>query len=164
MSETHKKRVAAVIVAAGRGTRAGGEIPKQWQQVAGRRVIDWTLAAFRSHPAIDEIVVVVHPDDVERLADEQDLIVVQGGDSRSQSVDNGLRALENSAPDAVLIHDAARACVSAHVISNVIDEGAKPAFSNNLETRSGHSRLVSESTEILIAMLRSKPISLSRVA
>ena len=121
MSETHKNRVAAVIVAAGRGTRAGGEIPKQWQQVAGRRVIDWTLAAFRTHPAIDEIVVVVHPDDVERLADEQNLIVVQGGDSRSQSVSNGLRALEKNAPDAVLIHDAARACVSSRVISNVID-------------------------------------------
>ena len=110
-----------MIVAAGRGTRAGGEIPKQWQQVAGRRVIDWTLAAFRTHPAIDEIVVVVHPDDVERLADEQNLIVVQGGDSRSQSVSNGLRALEKNAPDAVLIHDAARACVSSRVISNVID-------------------------------------------
>ncbi|MGR3699827.1 MAG: 2-C-methyl-D-erythritol 4-phosphate cytidylyltransferase, partial [Roseovarius sp.] len=59
---------AALIVAAGRGTRAGGDCPKQWQPLLGRRVIDWTLDAFLAAEGIDTILVVLHPDDLDRLA------------------------------------------------------------------------------------------------
>ena len=53
--------IAALIVAAGRGTRAGGNDPKQWQMLAGKRVIDHTLNAFKQHRNIDTILVVLHP-------------------------------------------------------------------------------------------------------
>ena len=53
--------IAALIVAAGRGTRAGGTDPKQWQMLAGKRVIDHTLNAFKEHRNIDTILVVLHP-------------------------------------------------------------------------------------------------------
>ncbi|MGR3491923.1 MAG: bifunctional 2-C-methyl-D-erythritol 4-phosphate cytidylyltransferase/2-C-methyl-D-erythritol 2,4-cyclodiphosphate synthase [Shimia sp.] len=110
------KSIGAVIVAAGRGLRAGGEIPKQWQSLAGRRVIDHTLAAFEAHPAIGPIVVVIHPDDVSR-ATFTGHTVVHGGATRGESVRNGLATLTC---DAVLIHDAARACVSSAVIDRVV--------------------------------------------
>ena len=55
---------AVVIVAAGRGTRAGGDVPKQWRYLAGQRVIDHTVAAFERHPRVDRIVLVLHPDDL----------------------------------------------------------------------------------------------------
>lgn len=112
-------KIAAIIVAAGRGLRAGGDIPKQWQSLCDKRVIDWTIDAFRSHPSIGQIVVVLHRDDFAQLTDTT-LILTQGGATRAASVRAGLTALANSAPDAVLIHDAARACVTRDVIDRVI--------------------------------------------
>ncbi|SMX22283.1 bifunctional 2-C-methyl-D-erythritol 4-phosphate cytidylyltransferase/2-C-methyl-D-erythritol 2,4-cyclodiphosphate synthase [Boseongicola aestuarii] len=118
MSDAHENLAAAVIVAAGRGTRAGGDIAKQWQPLAGRRVIDWTLAAFRASPHIGDIVVVLHPDECDRLGYD-DVTVVAGGDSRSASVRAGLEALVDKAPDVVLIHDGARACVPDRIITDM---------------------------------------------
>ena len=111
--------IAAIIVAAGRGTRAGSALPKQWHPLLGRRVIDWTLDAFRNHPDIDKICVVLHPDDIE-TADLNDVILTTGGATRDASVKNGLDALVSDAPGHVLIHDAARATISDAVISDVI--------------------------------------------
>ena len=111
--------IAAIIVAAGRGTRAGSALPKQWHPLLGRRVIDWTLDAFRNHPDICKICVVLHPDDIE-TADLNDVILAKGGATRDASVKNGLDALSADAPDHVLIHDAARATISDTVISDVI--------------------------------------------
>ncbi len=69
---------AAVIVAAGRGSRAGGEIPKQWQMLAGKPVLAHTLAAFRDH--VDRLVLVIHPDDRDRAAAVAgDALLVAGG-------------------------------------------------------------------------------------
>lgn len=113
-------KITAIIVAAGRGIRAGGDTPKQWQPLAGRRVIDHTIAAFATNPLIDDIVVVLNADDL-ALADSlapQPLKVVQGGATRSASVAQGLKASHGA--DAVLIHDAARPCVSAAVIDEVV--------------------------------------------
>ena len=62
----HQMTVAALIVAAGRGNRAGGAEPKQWQHIAGRPVIEHTLERFARHPRIDRIMVVLHPDDMDR--------------------------------------------------------------------------------------------------
>jgi 2-C-methyl-D-erythritol 4-phosphate cytidylyltransferase/2-C-methyl-D-erythritol 2,4-cyclodiphosphate synthase len=125
-------RIAALIVAAGRGTRAGGPIPKQWQTLLHKRVIDWTIQAFQTHGRITHIAVVLHPDDMTRL-DDPGLTIAQGGDTRDQSVKSGLMALAQSAPDYVLIHDAARASVTHDVIDGVIaglatNDGAAPAI------------------------------------
>lgn len=119
MDDHRPQTNAALIVAAGRGTRAGGEIPKQWQTLGGRRVIDWTLGVFRSHPDISQIVVVLHPDDMELLPDA-DLLRVEGGATRSASVRAGLEALVDHAPDTVLIHDAARATLPDHLITRIL--------------------------------------------
>lgn len=111
---------AAIIIAAGRGTRAGGDLPKQWQMLAGRRVVDRTLDAFLSTPEIGPIILVLHGDDMARFTPTNRIVVVAGGDSRSQSVRNGLEALADTAPDHVLIHDAARVCVSQRLISTIV--------------------------------------------
>ncbi|MFK7938189.1 MAG: bifunctional 2-C-methyl-D-erythritol 4-phosphate cytidylyltransferase/2-C-methyl-D-erythritol 2,4-cyclodiphosphate synthase [Roseovarius sp.] len=107
---------AAIIVAAGRGTRAGGDVPKQWQPLAGRRVIDWTLAAFTQVNEIDTLVVVLHPDDMDQLTPAGRVETVAGGATRGQSVRNGLEALAGRGVTKVLIHDVARACVSTSTI------------------------------------------------
>lgn len=114
-------RLCALIVAAGRGTRAGGPRPKQWQQLGEARVIDRTLAAFQNHPQITDIAVVLRRDDLHE-ADafrQQGFLIAQGGAERSDSVRAGLEALP--ACDAVLIHDAARPCVTTALITSVID-------------------------------------------
>lgn len=108
----------AIIVAAGRGTRAGGDTPKQWQMIHGKRVIDWTIDAFASHPKIDHICVVLHRDDIDKL-NSSGLTLCIGGVNRDDSVKNGLTAIAHLSPDSVLIHDAARASISSDVIDRV---------------------------------------------
>ncbi len=110
---------AAIIVAAGRGQRVGGEVPKQWQTLAGRRVADWTLARFRGE--VDHIVLVLSPDDNAAWSEfrDTDLILAQGGLDRAASVRNGLQALEDQGITRVLIHDVARPCVSQRIIHDV---------------------------------------------
>ena len=119
---------AALIVAAGRGRRAGGDEPKQWRNLVGQTVLSRTIAAFRNHAAITQIVLVLHPDDVSRWTGDG-VIVVTGGATRQESVMAGLRAVT---ADLVLIHDAARPLVSAAVIDRVhaalrTSDGAAPA-------------------------------------
>jgi len=113
---------AALIVAAGRGLRAGGEQAKQWQQVAGRTMLDHTLAAFADLPEIGVMAVVLNKDDMQHRAglEAAGCLVAQGGDSRSASVRNGLDLLDNKGVNTVLIHDAARPCVSPSLIREVI--------------------------------------------
>jgi 2-C-methyl-D-erythritol 4-phosphate cytidylyltransferase/2-C-methyl-D-erythritol 2,4-cyclodiphosphate synthase len=114
--------VTAVIVAAGRGTRAGGDVPKQWQQIAGKTVLDHTIAAFAMHPRVTEIIVVLHPDDIAANCEAlqaKGIKIAPGGATRSASVQNGLARIQGGG--LVLIHDAARCCVSAAVIDGVID-------------------------------------------
>ncbi|MCB4454262.1 bifunctional 2-C-methyl-D-erythritol 4-phosphate cytidylyltransferase/2-C-methyl-D-erythritol 2,4-cyclodiphosphate synthase [Leisingera sp. McT4-56] len=126
---------AALIVAAGRGTRAGGGTPKQWRPLKGRRVIDWTLEAFAS-AGVDPIALVLSPDDTaawEEFSGPPGLILAEGGAERAVSVLNGLKALAPHGVDKVLIHDAARPCVSPaliHSILNALDEtpAAAPAL------------------------------------
>ncbi len=127
---------AAIIVAAGRGRRVGGPLPKQWRELAGRTVAAHTLEAFLIHPAIDRIVLVLAADDM-GLAPGYEaharVSVVAGGDSRTASVRAGLEALSGSDTTRVLIHDVARPLVSADLIDRVLaalDEapGAAPAL------------------------------------
>jgi 2-C-methyl-D-erythritol 4-phosphate cytidylyltransferase/2-C-methyl-D-erythritol 2,4-cyclodiphosphate synthase len=106
----------AIIVAAGRGTRAGGDLPKQWQMLNGQPVLAHTLAAFAGLPR----VLVIHPDDRARAeAIAGDAQIVEGGATRDASVMNALLALEGRGVAHVLIHDGARPLVSAAVINRV---------------------------------------------
>ncbi len=123
---------AILIVAAGRGLRAGGDKPKQWQHIAGRRVIDWTLTAFAAFP---RVVVVLHPDDMAlaKTLHSPAVSCVVGGATRGASVHAGLMALACDPPQRVLIHDAARPLVSDQIIKNVLNalethQGAAPAL------------------------------------
>ncbi len=111
---------AAIIVAAGRGTRAGDGTPKQWRKLAGRAVADWTIDRFRGH--VDEIVLVLSPEDQAAWDTyrTRDLILTAGGPDRAASVRNGLAALADRGTTRVLIHDVARPCVSARIIQDVL--------------------------------------------
>ena len=124
---------AAIIVAAGRGLRAGGDVAKQWQILHDRRVADWVLHAFRAAPDIDRIVLVLHPDELYRGADYPDALAVPGGETRADSVRAGLEALEGEGVTRVLIHDVARPLVSQQIIADVVTAldaapGAAPAL------------------------------------
>lgn len=112
---------AAIIVAAGRGQRAGGGVPKQWRPLAGRRVADWTLAQFDA-AGLGHVVLVLSPDDADAWAEFETsrYILASGGGDRAASVRNGLAALANMGVTKVLIHDVARPCVSGQLIAQVI--------------------------------------------
>jgi 2-C-methyl-D-erythritol 4-phosphate cytidylyltransferase/2-C-methyl-D-erythritol 2,4-cyclodiphosphate synthase len=124
--------VVALIVAAGRGSRAGEGVPKQYRPLNGRTVLDLTLDCFLTHPRVDQVVVVIHPDDAELYskaigsADRSKglLPVAYGGETRQDSVRNGLEALSDTKPDLVLVHDAARPFVGAELIGRAIDAAA----------------------------------------
>ena len=117
-------KTAAILVAAGRGRRVGGSVPKQWRILNGRVVLAWTLDAFLNTPQIDEIVMVLHEDDLLMAAgyEGHDAVrVVAGGETRSASVANGLEALAGDPPDRVLIHDGARPLIDPDSIASVIE-------------------------------------------
>jgi 2-C-methyl-D-erythritol 4-phosphate cytidylyltransferase/2-C-methyl-D-erythritol 2,4-cyclodiphosphate synthase len=121
--------VAALIVAAGRGSRAGGEatVPKQYWPLGGIPMLTRSIGAFAEHPSVDEILVVVHGDDAglyhEAAAPYAARLraPVLGGAMRQDSVRAGLEALVAANPTKVLIHDAARPFVDAFLIDRVID-------------------------------------------
>lgn len=118
-------RIAVIIVAAGRGHRFGGEMPKQYLEVHQQPLVRHAVQAFLDHPAIDLILPVIHPDDADILANALgglDYIEpVAGGAARQDSVRNGLEGLASSAPDYVLVHDAARPMVAPALIDRVIE-------------------------------------------
>ncbi|WP_339745190.1 bifunctional 2-C-methyl-D-erythritol 4-phosphate cytidylyltransferase/2-C-methyl-D-erythritol 2,4-cyclodiphosphate synthase [uncultured Maricaulis sp.] len=119
-------KIGAIIVAAGRGTRAGGEIPKQYREIGGRPVLARTLEAFLSHPAIGPVVVVIGAEDDQRFEALAPRLsgpveTVTGGATRTASVWAGLQALGEHCPDAVMIHDAARPFISAALIGRIAE-------------------------------------------
>lgn len=122
--------IAAIITAAGRGLRAGGDLPKQWQLLAGRPVVAHALDAFAGMIR----VLTIHPDDRARAdALGSDALIVEGGITRTASVRAALQSLAGRGITRVLIHDGARPLVSQAVISRVtraldIQVGAAPAL------------------------------------
>jgi len=121
-------RVAALIVAAGRGARAANDAgqPKQYCRIGGEAMLTRTIAAFVAHSGIEDVLVVVHPDDAALYAEASRpfsarlLPLVTGGARRQDSVRAGLEALAGHKPDRVLIHDAARPFVDADLVGRVI--------------------------------------------
>lgn len=125
------RTTAALLVAAGRGTRMGGEMAKQWLPLAGQPVAAHAAAAFRA-AGIGRLLLVIRPEDALR-AEALGLPWVAGGESRTASVRAGLAALAADPPAAVLIHDAARPCVTPALIARVLEglaqaPGAAPAL------------------------------------
>ncbi len=116
--------VAAVVVAAGRGLRAGGGVPKQYRHLAGEPVIRSSLSLLSWHGDVAAVQAVIHPDDrapYDAAAHGLKLMPpVHGGASRQASVRAGLEALSAGAPDIVLVHDAARPFCSATLVSRAI--------------------------------------------
>lgn len=125
-------RVAVLIVAGGKGLRAGADAPKQWQPLLGRRVIDWSIDAFSRHPAVTDIIVVAAPE-LGEPRDGQRFVRAEPGASRTQSVLSGLAALDAPDDTRVLIHDAARPGIDDVLITALIDaleiaDAAAPAL------------------------------------
>ncbi len=114
-------KVAAIIVAAGKGQRFGA--PKQFALLAGRPVVDWTIKAFAEHPQINELIIVL-PDEsqAEEIKTRWPKIkaVVKGGRQRQDSVSLGLEAVSLEM-EIVLVHDGVRPLVTAELISRIIE-------------------------------------------
>jgi 2-C-methyl-D-erythritol 4-phosphate cytidylyltransferase/2-C-methyl-D-erythritol 2,4-cyclodiphosphate synthase len=124
-------RISLIVVAAGRGARLGGAIPKQYLSCAGRPLICHTIEALTLAHEFAAATVVIHPDDrdlydaaVARLSPDAARALtapVFGGATRQRSVRNGLEAQAGAKPDIVLIHDGARPFASRELISRAID-------------------------------------------
>lgn len=146
----------ALVVAAGRGTRLGGAVPKQYLTLAGKPLLRRSLATLVRHPNIDRVRVVFNPDDRD-LYDEAtagfDLLPpVAGGAARQDSVRLGLESVEEVRPSSVLIHDAARPFVDAAIIDRVLaalDDApaAIPALPLRDTVKRGASNMVAETLD-----------------
>jgi 2-C-methyl-D-erythritol 4-phosphate cytidylyltransferase/2-C-methyl-D-erythritol 2,4-cyclodiphosphate synthase len=120
------KRCVALVVAAGRGRRFGGDIPKQYRQLGTDPMLRHTLGRLASHPDITEVRTVIHPDDIQLYeAASKGLGLappIMGGEERQDSVRLGLQAIaNNTAPDWVLIHDGARPFLPSGLIDRLLD-------------------------------------------
>ncbi len=127
----------ALVVAAGRGSRLGGPIAKQWLDLDGRPLLRHSLETLAAHSMVDGVRVVIHPDDHDRYAQATRGLAlgqpIEGGETRQESVRLGLEALADDPPDLVLIHDGARPFVDGDLIARVIEvlenhHGAIPAL------------------------------------
>ncbi len=143
-------KIAVLIVAAGKGERAGRDKPKQYEGLGGKSLLARSAAAFGGLPAKDTVIRVVIGPGQEALyaaAFPGGAPPVTGGARRQDSVRLGLEALEKQAPDYVLIHDAARPLVSPRLIGDVVkalDRGARGAapmlaLSDTLRRKDGES-------------------------
>jgi 2-C-methyl-D-erythritol 4-phosphate cytidylyltransferase / 2-C-methyl-D-erythritol 2,4-cyclodiphosphate synthase len=117
--------VYALVVAAGRGTRFGGAVPKQYLTLGGTTVLRHAVASLAEHPLITGLLVVIRPEDKglydRAVAGLPLLTPVAGGPTRQDSVRLGLEALAVHRPARVLIHDGARPFPDAALVDRVID-------------------------------------------
>jgi 2-C-methyl-D-erythritol 4-phosphate cytidylyltransferase/2-C-methyl-D-erythritol 2,4-cyclodiphosphate synthase len=119
-------RVSAIVLAAGRGQRAGGEVPKQFRAFGGEPALRRSLRLFASHPAVTNVQAVVDPAFTERFREAAEGLPklappVAGGATRQSSVHAGLQALNREVPDLVLIHDSARPLASSALVDQAIE-------------------------------------------
>lgn len=122
--------VSAIIVAGGKGSRMGSEIPKQYMEIAGKTIIDTTLYKFEKSNIVDEIILVVNQEEYNyvknSIASNYNKIshVVTGGKSRTESVYNGLKSVDKSS-SIILIHDGVRPFVSYNLIHSLVENAFK---------------------------------------
>jgi 2-C-methyl-D-erythritol 4-phosphate cytidylyltransferase len=117
-----------LIPAAGAGNRMGSELPKQYLPLLGRPLIHHTLSVFCAHPAVSRVAVVISREDP--LWDRYDWsafagrieVLRCGGDTRAATVLNGLQSLAADADDWVLVHDAARPCITTELLDRLFAE------------------------------------------
>jgi 2-C-methyl-D-erythritol 4-phosphate cytidylyltransferase / 2-C-methyl-D-erythritol 2,4-cyclodiphosphate synthase len=125
----NSQSTAAIVVAAGRGLRAGAGGPKQYRSIGGKSVIFRAMEAFCTHHGVSAVQPVLHPDDFKMFNDAVSGLAyrppVHGGATRQASVLAGLEALAPQKPDIVLIHDAARPFVSKALISRAIEAASR---------------------------------------
>lgn len=120
----------AVVPAAGRGSRFGGDVPKQYLMLAGRTLLEHSLRALLACDGVDGVVVALAADDTRwpgwREIDGKPVRTCVGGDARADSVLAGLDALPDSvgADAPVLVHDAARPCLDAADVAALLAAGA----------------------------------------
>jgi 2-C-methyl-D-erythritol 4-phosphate cytidylyltransferase/2-C-methyl-D-erythritol 2,4-cyclodiphosphate synthase len=118
-------RTVAILLAAGKGERAGGGVPKQFRVVAGRSLLGHALERLRAHPAIDAVVVIVGAGQqaaaLEALAGMAAPRLIEGGARRRDSVAAALAALAGDPPTRVLVHDAARPFLPLAVIDRLLE-------------------------------------------
>ena len=119
--------VICAILAGGVGNRAGAEVPKQFLDMSGKTLIERTVDVFERHPRVDRILVVCHPEHMERMEDIRQRSgskkwsqVIEGGSERYLSSYAAVKACTDD-DDTILIHDAARPFVSQELISHLID-------------------------------------------
>lgn len=120
----------ALIVAAGRGYRLGGVLPKQYLPLGGRPILRHTIEALAAHKEIHAIQVLIHPDDVPLYEDavagaDKLRPVLFGGAQRQDSVRLGLEGIAVLKPASVLIHDAVRPFINTPTISAVLEALAR---------------------------------------
>jgi 2-C-methyl-D-erythritol 4-phosphate cytidylyltransferase/2-C-methyl-D-erythritol 2,4-cyclodiphosphate synthase len=130
-----ERQYTACIVAAGRGERAGGGMPKQYRMLAGRPVLAWSVAAFAEDPRCTQIIIAAPPGGVDEArrhlgAAADPCRFVEGGATRTASVAN---AVEAATQETVLIHDAARPLVSRAILDGLLaaldsHDGAAPVL------------------------------------
>lgn len=126
-------KTVAIVLAGGKGSRMNSEIPKQYLPLCGKPVLYYSLKVFE-RSSVDDIVLVVGPEDIEycrqniviRYGFKKVTRIVPGGKERYDSVINGLRAVRCLAePQAVLIHDGARPCITQNLIERCIQDVLK---------------------------------------
>ncbi len=136
MSKFLNYKNICLIPAAGQGSRFGGAMHKQYENIGNDMMLTYTLRALISAPSVDAIAVIIHPSDVENyqraIADlpqnsKPILSAIFGGETRAESVANGIKSLQKYNPEYVLIHDAARPFVSVNLIEKIIAALAKHA-------------------------------------
>src|SRR5699024_97112 len=109
-------KTLAVILSGGSGKRFGGDLPKQFTKLAGKAIIEYTVAVFEASPRIDEILIVSKPEDIERTWGlvrknqwEKVSRVINGGKERFDSTHSALKALADyDGQSKLLLHDAVR--------------------------------------------------------
>ena len=116
---------SAIIVAGGMGSRFGTQIPKQFHKINNKKVITYAVDAFLSHPSIEEVIIVSHPDWILSVKELYPKCkIVSGGKDRRDSSLNGILAV-NELTENILIHDAVRPFVSHEIISLCIKQLSK---------------------------------------
>ncbi|NVJ68884.1 MAG: bifunctional 2-C-methyl-D-erythritol 4-phosphate cytidylyltransferase/2-C-methyl-D-erythritol 2,4-cyclodiphosphate synthase [Alphaproteobacteria bacterium] len=150
-------QVSIIIVAAGRGSRAGEGLPKQYRTLCGKMVLRRTIESFLKIDPTFQILCVIHPDDVElyeTATEGLDLAgYVFGGATRQESVRNGLAGIEHLKPAHVLVHDAARPFVTKQVVDGVLNRlkkgalGVVPALPVTDTLKHAHNGIIDRTVE-----------------
>ncbi|MFN8770076.1 MAG: 2-C-methyl-D-erythritol 4-phosphate cytidylyltransferase [Neisseriaceae bacterium] len=118
----------ALIPCAGSGVRFGSDLPKQYNKIGDRTVLEYTLQAFIDSELIEQILVVANPTDriidkiIDKIANTKVIVAKIGGESRAETVLNGLNHLGVDKHDWILVHDAARCCITTELIGKQIKE------------------------------------------